>query len=105
MSWPGGGDRWTIGTNDTPATCGTALNYGPTAEHPTTVYLPTGSLADLDISASPPGRLWGPSSQHAGGIVNHVFADVHVDGISDQIDANVYLSIVTRNGGEPLPAN
>ena len=63
-----------------------------------------GSLSEPDISNIPPGRLWGPSSQHAGGIVNHVFADAHVEGISDQIDANVYLWIVTRNGGEALPA-
>jgi hypothetical protein len=97
-------DRWAIGTDGTPSTGGTALNYGPTAEHPTAVYLPTGSLSDPDISGIAPGRLWGPSSQHAGGIVNHAFADAHVEGISDGIDPNVYLWIVTRNGGEPLPA-
>jgi len=41
-------------------------------------------------------------SQHAGGIVNHVFADAHVEAISDQIDPNVYLWTVTRNGGKPF---
>jgi len=104
MSWPGGRDRWIVGTDGTSATGGTALNYGPTAEHPTAVYLPTGWLSDPDISNIPPGRLWGPSSQHAGGIVNHAFADAHVEGINDQIDPNVYLWIVTRNGGERAPA-
>jgi hypothetical protein len=91
MSWAGGGNRWTIGTDGTSATGGTALNYGPTAKHPTAVFLPTGSFVDSDISKIPPGRLWGPSSQHAGGIVNHVYADAHVEAISDQIDPNVYL--------------
>jgi hypothetical protein len=44
------------------------------------------------------------SRQHAGGIVNHVFADAYVEAISDRIDPNVYLWTVTRNGGEVLPA-
>ena len=97
--------RWTVGTDGTSATGGAALNYGPTVEHPTAVYLPSDALADPDISNISPGRLWGPSSEHAGGIVNHVFGDSHVEGISDGIDPNVYLWIVTRNGGEPIPLN
>jgi hypothetical protein len=96
-------DRWCVGTDGTSSTGGTAINYGPTPEHSTAIYLQTGSLSDPDISKIPPGRLWDPSSQHAGGIVNHVFADAHVEAISDQIDANVYLWIITRNGGERLP--
>ena len=82
-------NRWLVGTDTTPG--GAALNYGPKAATPTAVYLPTAALADPDITAAPPGRLWGPSSQHKGGIVNHVFADAHVEGIADNIDANVYL--------------
>jgi type II secretory pathway pseudopilin PulG len=97
--------RLIVGTDGTSATGGTALNYGPTADDPTAVYLPTGSLSDPDISGIPPGRLWGPSSEHAGGLVNHVFGDAHVEAINDGIDPNVYLWIITRNGGEPLPAN
>jgi type II secretory pathway pseudopilin PulG len=92
--------RWVIGTDGTTKTGGTALNYGPTSANPTAVYLPTGALTDPDISSASPGRLWGPSSLHKGGIVNHVFADAHVDGISDAIYPNVYLWFVTRNGGE-----
>jgi len=49
------------------------------------------------------GRLWQPS-RYSGGIVNHVFFEGHVEGINDGIDPNVYLWIITRNGGEPLPA-
>ena len=98
----GAPNRLWIGSNGTHADGGMALNYGPTVDHPTAVYLPTGSLSDPDISGIAPGRLWGPSSQHRGGIVNHVFADAHLNGISDGIDANVYLWLVTRAGGEAL---
>jgi prepilin-type processing-associated H-X9-DG protein len=97
--------NWVVGTDGRSATGGSALNYGPTSQNPTAVYLPTAALADPDISGIAPGRLWGPSSEHRGGIVNHAFADGHVDSISDKIDPNVYLWMVTRNGGENLPAN
>lgn len=107
--WPKGGPvnaakinlRWVIGTDSTTATGGSALNYGPTLETPTAVYLPTESLAEPDISGIPPGRLWGPSSEHRGEIVNHAFGDGHVESISDKIDPNIYLWMTTRNGGEP----
>jgi hypothetical protein len=36
--------------------------------------------------------------------VNHVFGDAHVEAVPDSIDPNVYLWIITRDGGEPLPA-
>ena len=49
-------------------------------------------------------RRWGPSSMHAGGLVGHVFVDTHVDMISENIDPVVYLSMVTRSGGEQLLA-
>jgi type II secretory pathway pseudopilin PulG len=95
--------RWTIGTDGTSATGGLALNYGPAAENSTAVYLPTAALADPDISGITPGRLWGASSEHKGGLVNHVMADAAVHAISDRIDSNVYLWLVTRNGGGSLP--
>jgi hypothetical protein len=95
--------RWWIGSDGTHSDGGSALNYGQTTDHPTAVYLPTAVLSDPDISGIATGRLWGPSSQHKGGIVNHAFADAHVAGIADNIDANVYLWIVTRNGGEATP--
>jgi type II secretory pathway pseudopilin PulG len=96
--------RLIIGTDGTPKTGGHALNVGPSPSTPTAVYLPTAALSDPDISSTPPGRLWGPSSMHRTGLVNHVFGDGHVVAISDQIDANMYLWIVTRNGGEPSDA-
>jgi prepilin-type processing-associated H-X9-DG protein len=89
---------WVIGTDGTTATGGTALNYGPTRATPTAVYLPTAALADPDISGIAPGRLWGPSSEHSGRIVNHGWADGHVSAIRDDVDPNVYLWAATRDG-------
>jgi hypothetical protein len=48
---------------------------------------------------------FGPSSMHAGGQVNHLFADGRVLAIQasgpNTISANVYLALVSRDGGEP----
>jgi prepilin-type N-terminal cleavage/methylation domain-containing protein len=98
--------RVSVGTDGTPSTGGVGLNYGPSSASPTAICMPAGACADPDLSTSTGGvgRLWGPSSNHAGGIVNHVYGDAHVEGINDGIDPNVYLWIITRNGGEPLPA-
>lgn len=43
---------------------------------------------------------WGPSSDHAEGIISHVFLDGHVIGITDQCDPPTYLGLITRNGSE-----
>ena len=45
---------------------------------------------------------WGPSSDHSGGVVNHVFGDGHTFGITDDCDATVYLNLTTRDGSEPI---
>jgi hypothetical protein len=75
-----------------------AINFGPAVEGDATrAYLrPTASVW--------PGqgpRLWGPSSQHPGGIVAHVLADNHTIGLSDKVDATVYFRLISRNLGEP----
>ena len=43
---------------------------------------------------------WGPSSDHSGGVVNHVFADGGSRSISKEVDPQVYMHLVTRGGGE-----
>jgi type II secretory pathway pseudopilin PulG len=45
---------------------------------------------------------WGPSSDHAKGIVYHVFVDGHVVGITDACDPATYLKLITRAGAEPI---
>jgi len=81
---------------------GHALNVGPTPINFNCRYLPSGAHTAPAQMATPTNfRCWGPSSDHSGGIVNHVFGDGHVQGINDGIDANMYLWVVTRAGGEP----
>jgi type II secretory pathway pseudopilin PulG len=45
---------------------------------------------------------WGPSSDHSGRIVNHVFGDGHILGVTEECDPEVYLGLITRNGSELL---
>lgn len=48
-------------------------------------------------------RVWGPSSEHTGGTVNHLFADGHVVSIvGSAIEPNTYLRLINYDGGEPI---
>ncbi|HYW79565.1 MAG TPA: DUF1559 domain-containing protein [Thermoguttaceae bacterium] len=44
----------------------------------------------------------GPSSDHSG-VNNHMFADGSVHSISNMIDAALYMFVITRNNGDPVP--
>jgi prepilin-type N-terminal cleavage/methylation domain-containing protein len=91
--------RWAL--NSTTAG-GHALNVGPTIQAPAACYMPGGYVtAGPNIAAL---RSWGPSSSHAGGIVNHVCGDGHVASISESVDPLLYIWQYTRNGGEPTTA-
>ena len=96
--------KWVVGSNgQTTNGAGHGINVGPSPTTPQAIFLPKAyGVADPVMTAY--DRLWGPSSDHAGGIVQHVYGDAHVEGITDGIDPNVYLWIVTRNGGEAIPA-
>jgi hypothetical protein len=76
--------------------CDTALNKGdPRGTDSSKFYQPV----------SPHGggaRIWGPSSRHPG-IVIHGYADAHTEAISDDIDKDVYLERVLREGREAIP--
>ena len=43
--------------------------------------------------------LWGPSSAH-NGVVIHVWGDDHVTAISETIEPQTYLHLITKDGGE-----
>ena len=75
----------------------TALNVGPINPQDSTAY-----FMQFSTTGDPPERSWGPSSEHTGGVVNHLFADGHVLGITPEVDYNLYLRLVTRAGNEPV---
>ena len=93
--------------NDT--TSSTSLNIGSriveqapatAAVAPDKVYMTATQFTAGDGSTQ---YVWGPSSEHTGGAVNHVFADGHVTSIvGSAIDKNTYLRLYTRGGGEPI---
>jgi prepilin-type N-terminal cleavage/methylation domain-containing protein len=102
---PGGtGRTQPVGVNITPAPpsiywvcgtgCETALNKGDTKGITTLYYQPVNPHG-----GNPPVRIWGPSSRHPGTVI-HGFADSHSEGIQDQVDKDVYLHYITRNGRE-----
>lgn len=74
----------------------TALNVGPTRHADTDDYYWQSAAPYTEDS----GRAWGPSSDHSGGVVMHVFADDHIDAISENIETRVYYAMVTANGAE-----
>lgn len=45
-------------------------------------------------------RRWGPSAAHPS-VVIHLYGDVHVEEVTDDIHPNVYLRLITRAGSEP----
>ena len=55
----------------------------------------------INASTAGPSLNYGPSSDHSGKIVGHLFADGHVEFISADITASIYMSLNTRNSGEP----
>ena len=72
-------------------------------------------MSTASTTTNPPGGLayalggdssthtWGPSSDHAGKIIGHLFADGHVEFISADIAANTYQALNTRSSAEPIP--
>jgi hypothetical protein len=48
------------------------------------------------------GMAHGPSSDHSGGIVLHVFGDGHVGQITTDFDPTVYISAFSRASSEPV---
>lgn len=73
--------------------CQTALNKGDTKGVTTNYYQST------NPHTPPTVRVWGPSSRHPGTVI-HGYADAHSEGVTDNIDASVYLHLITRAGRE-----
>jgi prepilin-type N-terminal cleavage/methylation domain-containing protein len=75
-------------------TAGAGLNFPASTS---ARFLPNSSFSLYQA----PGMAHGPSSDHAGGIVMHVFGDGHVSQVTTDIDPTLYLSIFSRSSGEP----
>jgi prepilin-type N-terminal cleavage/methylation domain-containing protein len=78
--------------------CDHALNKGDTKGDRAKFYQGS-TKSNPHGSGNAVDRVWGPSSRHPG-VVQHGFADAHAEGVSETVDRNVYLHMVTRNGRE-----
>ncbi|HEX3600376.1 MAG TPA: DUF1559 domain-containing protein [Lacipirellulaceae bacterium] len=87
---------WTCGTN---ADCDTALNKGDTKGDLTKYYQSASTMSNPHGGLNGSQRIWGPSSRHPG-IVLHGYADAHSTSVNDNVDKDVYMHMITRNGRE-----
>jgi len=79
------------------------LNYGPKNDTTKNFALMT-SLAGGNPPFMPGVTeiKWGPSSDHAGGLVLHAWADAHVSALAEDMDPTLYIQLVTKQGREPV---
>jgi len=90
--------------------CGTLSSAGVWDGTDTRLILMSGSntttnppaQSAVTVSGSAINLRWGPSSDHAGKIIGHLFADGHVEFIGADIDAGTYHALNTRSSGEPI---
>ena len=98
-------NRWAYGEIWAPhcISSGTPTNRAWPSTAIPAIALGTGTSAGtLQIVTTAPAPVvslyFGPSSDHAGAVVGHVFGDCHVEFINSDISPSVYLSLSTRNG-------
>ena len=76
-------------------TKGVGINFaasGTSQQLPTAAWTPYATY----------GMAWGASSEHAGGVVLHAFADGHISLISSDIDTQIYPALYSRGKNEPI---
>jgi len=108
-SWIEAGDTFHLASN----ACGTFTNNAwAAAANPllqnmsstfTTVNPP--AVHTLTLATTPSGTqtrtlTWGPSSDHAGKVIGHLFADGHTEFISADVAVPIYSGLNTRSGTE-----
>ena len=90
--------------------CGT-LTSGTWSGADTRLLLMSGSFtttsppaaSTVTVGSGTTSLTWGPSSDHAGKIVGHLFADGHVEFIGADVSANTYHALNSRASSEPIP--
>jgi hypothetical protein len=98
------GDLWHLASNS----CGT-LTSG-TWSGTSFMRLMSGSntttgttgMTSIVYNNGGPTLLWGPSSDHGGKIVGHLFADGHTEFISSDVNDSTYISLNTRSSGDTI---
>jgi prepilin-type N-terminal cleavage/methylation domain-containing protein len=90
--------------NGQPNNTTTGLNFGPTSAAPTVAYTQSQQLL-VGATGAAAEMIWGQSSDHAGNLVMHTFADGSVRSIGADVDANVYVGLSTVSGGENTPSD
>jgi prepilin-type N-terminal cleavage/methylation domain-containing protein/prepilin-type processing-associated H-X9-DG protein len=68
----------------------------------TTTLPPAAQTFTLGTGGGTTDMTWGPSSDHAGKIIGHLFADGHVEFIGADVSSNTYHALNTRGSGEPI---
>lgn len=89
--------KWTFDSNAN----GLALNRGTTktgANFENQMFM-VNNFPHGQSGAEGTRRKWGPSSAHPGTVL-HGFGDGHAEGIQEDIEGDIYLWLVTRNGRE-----
>jgi hypothetical protein len=66
----------------------------------TTNLPPPSHTLTLNTNIATPN--WGPSSDHAGKTIGHLFADGHTEFISSDVAVDIYSALNTRSGSEIL---
>jgi hypothetical protein len=91
-------------TNSTYANTATGLNFGPTSAAPTVMYTTSQQLLASTAGAAA-DMIWGPSSDHAGNLVMHTFADGSIRSIGADVSPDIYIGLSTYAGGENTPSD
>jgi len=93
--WPFGWDAAVVGLPDSVTFCRCGAYYAPDDG---CTYLQEDYEARPYMASR--NYKYGPSSDHPG-LVNHLFADGSVHPVSDDVDAGLYMFLITRSGKDP----
>jgi hypothetical protein len=101
-AWADSQTTWLVGIDASAGLTGVGTPNVRASSH----FINVGGKASYQMPgqgwAGQTSRDWGPSSQHAGDVVTHVFADAHTKAISPAIDPTLYYKLITRSGGEAV---
>jgi len=100
-AWPLGFQSWLVATGTGAAAIGTDLSnpYG-SAQHSLNVS-PFGTVISGSTSTTPTTPMaWGPSSDHAGGLIMVSMGDGSVRSLAADISGGIVNAMATLSGGE-----